>query len=229
MFADVICLANARKRSERCVACVHAESGAWMRLVSRAEHGELRYAQRNLGDDGEPQKLDLIRVQVAGRKATASQPENWLIENAAWRLLERPARSSVLQVLTKTVRRDELLFGSASDRICAGSFEKRPALASLALVVPKEVRWLFETIGSKQRARVKFRLGRCVYNLSVTDPPVEEKLKSLANGVHRSEEIALRDERLLFCISLGEMFTDGNCYKLVAGVVELPGFAEGYS
>jgi hypothetical protein len=40
-FVDVICLANARKRSERCVACVHAQTGAWIRLVSGSEHGEL--------------------------------------------------------------------------------------------------------------------------------------------------------------------------------------------
>lgn len=225
MFADVICLANARKRSERCVACVHAENGAWMRLVSRAEHGELSYAHRNLGAGGEPQKLDLMRVRLACRKPTPSQPENWLIESAPWELLERPARISVLQILAKTVHSQELLFGSASDRICAVSFAAKPAAASLALVMPGEVRWLFETIGSKQRVRAKFRLGRCSYNLSVTDPPVEEKLKSLANGEHRSEEIGLRDERLLFCISLGEMFTDGNCYKLVAGVLELPGLA----
>ena len=222
MLADVICLANARKRSERCVAGVHAESGAWIRLVSRAEHGELSYAQRNLGAGGEPQKLDLMRVRLACSKPAPSQPENCLIESAPWELLERPARQTALRVLTKTVQHRELLFGSASDRIFAAGFAVKPAAASLALVVPTEVRWLFETIGSKQRVRAKFRLGRCLYNLSVTDPPVEEKLKSLANGVHRSQEIGLRDERLLFCISLGEMFTDGNCYKLVAGVVEMP-------
>jgi len=195
---------------------------AWMRLVSRAEHGELSYAQRNLGDGGEPQKLDLMRVQVACRRATASQPENWLIESAPWRLLERPARASVLRVLTKTVQGQGPLFGSASDRICAASFAVKPAAASLALVMPAEVRWLFETVGSKQRARVGFRLGKCFYNLSVTDPPVEEKLKSLAVGAHSSEEIGLKGERLLFCVSLGETFTDGNCYKLVAGVAEMP-------
>jgi hypothetical protein len=67
-FVDVICLANARKRSERCVACVHAQTGAWIRLVSGSEHGELTYAQRNLGSHGEPQKLDLIRVGLAHKK-----------------------------------------------------------------------------------------------------------------------------------------------------------------
>ena len=82
--------------------------------------------------------------------------------------------------------------------------------------------------GLLKQAKIR-RVVDVLLNLSVTDPPVEEKLKGLANGVHRSKEIGLNDERLLFCISLGETFTDGNCYKLVAGVVELAGFAGGYS
>jgi hypothetical protein len=58
--------------------------------------------------------------------------------------------------------------------------------------------------------------------LSLTDPPVEGKPKSLPNGIHSSGAIGLREYRLLFCISLGEAFTDGCCYKLVAGVIEAP-------
>lgn len=222
MIADVICLANARKRSERCVAGVHIGSGEWIRLVSGAEHGELNYAQRSLGEHGELQKLDLMRVRLAQHKPSAGQPENWLIENAPWELLERPAGKHALRALLNTVQGGDLLFGSGSDRVVACSFAAKPAAASLALVLPTEVGWLFETIGSKQRARALFRLGAHHYNLSITDPPVEEKLKSLANGIHKSSELGLDDSRLLFCISLGEPFLDGNCYKLVAGVIQLP-------
>src|SRR5882762_10878846 len=78
-FLDLICLANARKRSERCVAGLRADAGRWIRLVSRAEHGEFTYAQRNLGEAGEPQNFDLIRVEVLVPQPTPGQPENFLV------------------------------------------------------------------------------------------------------------------------------------------------------
>lgn len=222
MYADVICLANARKRSERCVACVHAESGAWIRLVSGTEHGELDRRQRSLGSHGEPRKLDLIRVDLASRKSAPGQPENWLIARSPWQLLQRPATPAALRLLKNNIQTDDLIFGSAADRERGAKFIANPAAASLALVQPREVGFLFETIGSKQRVRTLFRLGKHRYNLSLTDPPVEEKLKSLPNGMHSCAEAGFDEAQLFFCISLGETFSDGNCYKLVAGVFELP-------
>jgi hypothetical protein len=95
----------------------------------------------------------------------------------------------------------------------------QPAPASLTLVRPSDLRWLFKTIGSEQRIRALFRLGTNQYNLSLTNPPVEEELKSLPDGIHSLAAIGLREDRLLVWISLGEVFTDGSCYKLVAGVI----------
>ena len=221
-YTDLICLANARKRSERCIACLDPQKGALIRLVSKAEHGELTYAQRNLGPHGEPQKLDLIRVKIAQKKPAAGQPENCLVDPEPWQLLDRPARSEKLGALRQAVQAGDWIFGTIGDRIAASTFATHPPPASLAIVRPSDVRWLFETMGSKQRVRALFGLRRSNYNLSLTDPPVEELLKSLPNGVHASSSVGLRDELLLFCISLGEPFSDGNCYKLVAGVLEVP-------
>lgn len=220
--ADLICLANARKRSERCIACLRPETGAFVRLVSNAKHGELTYGQRNLGADREPQKLDLMRVSIARTKPSLGQPENCLVDSAPWQLLERPANSAKLGVLQKVLQNAGWIFGTVGDRIASSTFASHPPTASLALIRPTNVRWLFETIGSKQRVRALFCYGASNYNLSLTDPPVEEQMKSLPNGLHFSSSIDLHDERLAFCISLGEAFTDGNCYKLVAGVIELP-------
>jgi hypothetical protein len=94
------------------------------------------------------------------------------MERSPWQLLERPAKASALGVLQKTVHGDDLIFGSANDRIRASEFATRPAPASLTLVRPNDLRWLFETIGSGQRLRALFRLGTNQYNLSLTDPPV---------------------------------------------------------
>jgi hypothetical protein len=98
-------------------------------------------------------------VGLAHKKPLLGQPENCLIERSPWQLLERPAKTSALGVLQEAVQGGDLTFGSASDRVAACQFATQPALASLALVPPSDVRWLFETIGSKQRVRARFRLG----------------------------------------------------------------------
>jgi hypothetical protein len=106
------------------------------------------------------------------------------------------------------------------NRVFGSARQQRGACRILDPAV--HVRWLFETIGSKQRVRAVFSSCGSSYNLSLTDPTVEEQLKSLPNGLHASSSIDLYDDRLAFCISLGEAFSDGNCRKLVAGVTELP-------
>lgn len=218
---DLICLANARKRSERCIACLHPESGAFIRLVSDAEHGELTYAQRNLGAYGEPRKLDLIRVNIAAKKPRLGQPENCLVDSRPWQLLQRPASAEKLGTIQRAVQARDWIFGTIGDRISSATFAPNPPASSLALVRPTNVRWFFETIGSKHRTRAVFGFDRSNYNFSLTDPPLEEQFKRLPNGLHPSSSVDLRDERLLFCLSLGEPFSDGKCYKLVAGVIEL--------
>jgi hypothetical protein len=65
--------------------------------------------------------------------------------------------------------------------------------------------------------------GQHEFNLSVTDPPFEQRIECLKAGDYAPGEFGIRDEnRLLFCASLGEAFQDGNCYKLIAGMLELP-------
>jgi len=222
-FLDLICLANARKRSERCVAGLRADAGGWIRLVSRAEHGEFTYAQRNLGEAGEPQNFDLICVELVAPRSTPGQPENCLVGNAPWKLLQRPASSRMWPILASQLGTEDVIFGSGSDRLAVTSFHSNPVSASLALVKPQRVRFLHEVIGSKKRARALFALGQNCFNLAVTDPPFEQKLKGLPAGYPSLSDLGIADERkMLFCMSLGEPFEDGNCYKLVAGVLLLP-------
>ncbi len=48
-------------------------------------------------------------------------------------------------------------------------------------------------------------------------------MKSLPAGGYSLQDVGIvREDRMLFCVSLGEPFNDGNCYKLVAGVLILP-------
>jgi hypothetical protein len=71
--------------------------------------------------------------------------------------------------------------------------------------------------------RAHFSLGTSRYNLSVADPPFEQRVKSLPAVKYSLQDVGIaREDRMLFCASLGDPFNDGNCYKLVAGVLILP-------
>jgi len=219
---DLICLANSRKLSARCIAGLRTDTGEWVRPVSQAEHGELTYPQRSLGADGEPQNFDVIRVGFAKATPIPSQPENWLVDGTTWKLVDRPAPSSLYNVVRDALYLNDHLFGSLSDRIDALTFSSQPAKESLALVKPGNLRWLVDSFWAKKKARVLFRVGNADYNLALTDPPFENGLKKLELGYHRSKELGIPDEnRILFTISLGEAF-EGYCYKLVAAVLTLP-------
>jgi hypothetical protein len=220
--AELICLANSRKLSARCIAGLRTDTGGWIRPISNAEHGELTYALRSLGPAGEPQNFDLIRVGLAKAMPSPSQPENWLVDGSSWTLIERPAPARFAALVKAAIHSDERLFDSFSDRISAESFHSSHAKESLLLVEPDNVRWLVDSFGAKRRSRVLFKQGHTDYNLPLTDPSFEQRLKRLDLGFHKSEEIGIsRDSRLLFTISLGEAF-EGYCYKLAAAVLTWP-------
>jgi hypothetical protein len=219
---DLICLANARKMNARCVAGIRVDTGEWIRPVSRLRHGELNDAHRRLSNDGEPENFDVIRVGVSQRRPAPNQPENWLIDGRPWKLLSRPAPVEAASVLQRCLLQDPMLFGSKSDRAAAAAFEAKPAAESLVLVRPRNLRWYVSSpLASPKKARVRFQLEDASYDLVITDPPFETRLKNLGPGPHASGEIGVADERVLFTISLGEPL-EGYCYKLVAAVLEWP-------
>lgn len=182
MLLDLICLANARKRSERCVACLRADGSGWIRLVSNSPHGELNFSQRTLGAHGEPQNFDLIRAEVIRASPLLGQPENWLIADRPWKLLQRPAAPEFHAVLTKHVHRENGIFGSTADRLAVANFRRQPVSASLAVLKPQNTRFVHEILGSKKRVRALFDLGHNSFNLSVTDPPFEQQIKGPSSG-----------------------------------------------
>lgn len=218
---DLICLANSRKLSERCIAGLRTDTGGWIRPVSKAEHGELNYSERQLGPDGEPRNFDIIRVSLAKAHAAPSQPENWLINPESWRLIERPAPARFDVLVRRAIHSGEVLFDSLSDRVPETTFHSKQARESLVLIRPSDVRWITEEFHGRRKARVSFKLGNAQYALAVTDPSVEWDIKLKDLGRHTSEELGLEESRTLFTVSLGEAF-EGNCYKLVAAVLQWP-------
>jgi hypothetical protein len=218
---DLICLANSYKNGCRCIAGLRVDRGGWVRPVSGRPEGELEPRHYLLDDGSEPGLLDVVRVGLANPQPSAHQPENWRIDGARWKLMERPASPAHAPAVAASVLRGARLFGHVGRSIPYSDFLQRPAEGSLAIVEPFDVTW---RVGTK--ARVQFAIGgaycHAYYDLPLTDPAWLNRVKALGPGDHSSLALGIPPGRnVLLTISLSEPL-EGSCYKLVAGVVILP-------
>jgi hypothetical protein len=186
-------------------------------------NGEVGVRQIKLSNDGDPLVFDLIRIGLSRPVPSNSQPENMLIDGAPWKLVSRPTLNQHCEILSRKLFRGRELLGSRTDRINAEGFLARPAEGSLTLVKPGRPRWSTgESMRGRKQLRVSFQLMSTSYDLAVTDPIYESKVRKLDLTNSPSSELGIANENLLlFTISLGEAFK-GDCYKLVAAVLELP-------
>jgi len=223
MKLEIVCLANSRKMGGRCIAGLRTDGGGWVRPVAPTEHGELYKQHYVLRDGSEPQLLDVLEIPVIGPYPERHQPENWLIADKPWRRVRRSSSLDLGSLLQAHLHGPGLLFGTQDDRVPAARFEAAPADYSLALVAPRAVTWsvVWNPAGRLQ-ARARFEWGGIPYDLVVTDPLLEKRLRGLGRGDHSSAEVGFpRRGRLYLTISLGEPF-EGDCFKLVAAAIPAP-------
>ncbi len=217
---DMICLANSRKRQGKCIAGLRLDGGGWVRPVSPGPDGSLYHAHLRLQDGTEPQPMDVIRVGLQGPQPKPHQPENWLLDGTRWELLARPLPPEAVPVVRAGTVRGPALFGDRFDRI-ADRFLVSPAAASLALVAPENLRWRIKlTQNFTKQTRAVFGLGGALYDLPVTDPAWEQRLKHLSEGLHEFAASGVAPTASVLTVSLSEPF-NGDCYKLVAGIIIL--------
>jgi len=85
----MVCLANSRKLSGRCVAgkeLVGDRPLRWLRPVSNREHEEVSEYERQYEDGSDPRVLDIIDVPLLAAKPKGYQQENWLLDpDEYWR------------------------------------------------------------------------------------------------------------------------------------------------
>jgi hypothetical protein len=166
--------------------------------------------------------LDVLRVPLAEPRPEPHQPENWLLNPGRWKLVDRLSPEVAVQRLTPAIARGPALLGNVGDRIPFEPFARHPAAASLALVEPNSLQWRITTgVRGNRQTRARFSLNGHVYDLSVTDPVIERRLVHLPEGLHSIHESGFDPRsRIVLTVSLGEPF-NGDCYKLVAGVLVL--------
>src|SRR5580658_5662159 len=83
MLKRIVCLANSRKLSGRCIAGKEIHKGkqiGWIRPVSAREHEEVSEYERQYQDGSDPSVLDVMDIELIEPRPKGCQHENWLLD-----------------------------------------------------------------------------------------------------------------------------------------------------
>lgn len=218
----IVCLANSRKLSGRCIAgreLIDGEPGAWIRPVSKREHQEVSEHERQYQDGSDPRVLDVIEVPLLDPKPGTYQRENWLLDPSFY--WERVGRATwdQLEALTDQIEplwmNGHSTYHGSNDEIPTAQADALESLLRLVHVASVKLAVFApgQAFGnSKRRVQASFLHGGDDYRLWVTDPLYELQYLASPNGEHQLGECFLT-------VSLGEPY-NGYCSKLVAAIIE---------
>jgi hypothetical protein len=218
----IVCLANSRKLSGRCIAGKEfggAAVGTWIRPVSTREHGEVSEYERQYEDGSDPEVLDIIDVPLLDPQPKDFQQENWLLDpDYYW---EKAGRATWSDLSRLADHEDPLwidgihTYNGLNDKIPLAEIGSvRSSLRLLRVgVLGVSVFKPGEAFGNlKRRVQGRFKYGGRDYHLWITDPVYERAFLSKPDGDYELGESFLT-------VSLGEPYND-SCYKLVAAIIE---------
>src|SRR5581483_3880507 len=102
----IICLANSRKITGRCVTGKEiggGKVGGWIRPISARPTGELSEEDRRFENGQDPKLLDVVRIPMADPQPHGFQTENHLIDDGYYWTKEREASWDELQAAVDKV------------------------------------------------------------------------------------------------------------------------------
>ncbi|MDP2211851.1 MAG: hypothetical protein Q8J63_08955 [Candidatus Aquicultor sp.] len=216
----IVCLANSRKISGRCIAGKIIESNKWIRPVSNRESEEISEEERRYENGEMPKLLDIISVPVKDHKPTQHQKENYLIDDRYyWTKIGQYADR-----LESLLDSPEDLWGTGfssyqgtNDRMPEGMHAEYSE--SVYFIKPQVLKIIVRIEGeefddAKRKIRAQFTYNNTEYLLPVTDPVVESKYLSGNDGC-----FTLSIENIYMCVSVGLPY-NGYCYKFLASLIE---------
>lgn len=222
ILKSIVCLANSRKLSGRCVAgkeiFADGSVGEWIRPVSDRPSEEVSEHERQYEDGSEPRVLDLIDVPLLKSSPKTYQQENWLLDpNYYWEKVRRISWAELPRMADNV--RSLWTNGPSSSN---GSNDRIPLLdsyslsSSLYLIRLPNLELVVSAPGAafgnhNRRVQGRFRYNGIDYWLRVTDPQYEREYLRKPNGSYHIEDCFLT-------ISLGEPF-QGYAYKLIAAII----------
>ena len=225
----ILCLANSRKLSGRCVAGkerIGPNFTTWIRPVSNRPTRELSEEDRRYDNGDDPDILDIVQIEMSAPCPETYQTENHLIdENYYWQRVGRGTWQQLLGGIDNVTgplwNRGGSTYYGINDQVpesVANSMGHSLLLvhpSSLMISVSREGGTFSPT---KRKVRGLFSINNIQYKLLVTDPFTEHAYLRGLDGVFYIQDVIL-------CVSLGEIF-HGYAYKLIATVIT-PERAEG--
>lgn len=219
----ILCLANSRKLSGRCIAgkeiLGNGEIGGWVRPVSDRESEEVSEWERQYEDGSDPRLLDVIDVPLLKASPKSYQQENWLLDpEYYWKRVRSATATELSQYVDPA---DSLWIDGYStvngnnDRIPLEQASSITDSLRLVKVENLELRVSQPGIafGSYRRSvQGRFRHNGVDYWLRVTDPVYERQYLRQPNGCYPIGECFLT-------VSLGEPYR-GYAYKLIAAIIK---------
>ena len=217
----IVCLANSRKLSGRCIAGKEPagdQAGRWIRPVSAREHEEVSEYERWYAGGGDPCILDIMDVPLLEPRGRSYQQENWLLDRTQrWRRIGRLAWRDLARLADPPAPlwiNGHSTYNGLNDHIplaLAGDLR-----SSLRLIRVQQLRLSVfipgEAFGeARRRVQGRFHYAGAVYKLWVTDPVYEQAYLAKPDGCDEIDDGYLT-------ISLGEPH-NGACYKLIAAII----------
>ncbi|MDV3427079.1 MAG: hypothetical protein LIR50_07830 [Bacillota bacterium] len=225
----IVCLANSRKESLRCVAGIDVDSGEWIRPVLKNGAG-LSFDNITCNDGSMPKLLDVINIGLIDREEDYLQPENYLIDRSfRWKKVGRLNVND----LKKYISSEKYIFYDECKRIQKDY--KADRRYSLMLIKPDNVILNICRNDFRPNHPININAGfvhRDInYKLRITDDKYEKEIVKVLEGAlskcgdNLSDNIQQEDLKIpvnsdiYFTLSLGMEFNGFN-YKLVAGVIK---------
>jgi len=225
---EIVCLANSRKNSGRCIAGKEINDnlvGSGIRPVSSRETEEISDRERQFKNMRFPTVLDIIRIPFKKHSPTSFQNENYLIHNNYyWEGVGRFDLGNLPEICgqpTTLWGRDNSSYYGSCDRVPEDSTNK--INSSLYLITPNTLEVLVRLEGEEfnnpqRKVRARFSYGGIDYTLPVTDPIIKNSYLAKDNDTY---VIQRPYNRMFMCVSIG-LPHEGYCYKFVASIIGLP-------
>ena len=219
----IVCFANSRKTSGRCIAGKEWNNGTpglWVRPVSARVSHEVSLEECRYHNGRDPAPLEIITIPCLAHKPIPHQSENHLLN--ADRNWESNCKLSWQQVST-WVDSPHSLWGtghSSYEYVNNRVPEATTVSESLSLIPVDELQVIVGPKSSdypKRIVRGEFQHQCQRYRMSITDPVIENQYLGYNDGHYTIDTPIL-------CVSLGDPY-QGFYYKLIAAVLYQGRFA----
>ena len=218
MYTQVICLANSRKRGDRCIAGIELSTGRWVRPVTNLDDGRIPSYIR-LIQGNEPALLDILEIPLSETGPSFGfASENRLILPGMWRLLGKVEPNELIkytynlhnQILHNTKKYVLIPF------LQSQPVERRQTL-QLVHVSEFEVKNTERVRGgSSWKGTIKGIGGEYLVDANITDPVFVEKL----NAGYRPKTPCFVTVSLSMPWRPSDWEGEDPCWKLIASVIE---------